>query len=71
MSGVSCATLTPSLLDLDDARRRLLADARPLATSERCPLDDALGRILAAPISARLAMPGADSVCPATRSLRW
>ncbi|SFH88259.1 gephyrin-like molybdotransferase Glp [Modicisalibacter xianhensis] len=61
MSCVSCATLTPGLLDLDEARQRLLAAARPLAASETCPLDAALGRILAAPVHARLAMPGADN----------
>ncbi|MDW5375642.1 molybdopterin molybdotransferase MoeA [Halomonas sp. HP20-15] len=58
---MSCDTLTPGLLDLDEARRRLLAAARPLTTSEPCPLDTALGRILAAPVVARLAMPGEDN----------
>ncbi|GAB3343091.1 gephyrin-like molybdotransferase Glp [Chromohalobacter beijerinckii] len=61
MSCVSCATLTPGLLDLEDARRRLLAAAHPPVARERCPRNAALGRILAAPISARLAMPGADN----------
>ncbi|MCT8468544.1 MULTISPECIES: gephyrin-like molybdotransferase Glp [Chromohalobacter] len=61
MSCVSCATLTPGLLDLEDARQRLLATARPLPPSEPCPLDAALGRVLAAPVSARLAIPSADN----------
>ncbi|GHB13203.1 molybdopterin molybdotransferase MoeA [Modicisalibacter luteus] len=61
MSCASCDTLTPGLIDLDDARRRLLADARPLTPSESCPLDAAPGRILAEPVNARLAMPGADN----------
>ncbi|WP_069385068.1 molybdopterin molybdotransferase MoeA [Halomonas caseinilytica] len=61
MSCVSCATSIPGLLDIEEARQRLLASARSLTASETCRLDVASGRILASPIHARLAMPGTDN----------
>jgi molybdopterin molybdotransferase len=48
------------LIDPEDARRLVLERARPLA-DEAVPLDDALGRILAADISSAAPVPGFDN----------
>ena len=50
----------PTLLSLEDARRRILADVQPLR-SEMLPLREALGRVLAADTTARLTMPPWDN----------
>lgn len=50
----------PGLLPPGEARRRLLAAALPVGGSERCPLDAALGRVLAAAPQAMLDLPPFD-----------
>ncbi len=45
-------------LPLEEARRRVLAALEPLPGSERLPLAAALGRVTAAPVRAREAVPG-------------
>jgi molybdopterin molybdotransferase len=49
-----------TLLSLDEARARMLADLAPLP-SERVTLDEALGRVLAAPVESHLTLPPWDN----------
>ena len=58
---MSCASLAKGLLDLEDARKRMIAAARPLTGEERLPLERAAGRVLAGDLVARLDMPGIDN----------
>lgn len=62
MSGCGCAeVITPGLLDLFDARARMIAAARPLRDSEQVGLAAAARRVLAEEVSATLDMPGVDN----------
>ncbi|APE30712.1 molybdopterin molybdenumtransferase MoeA [Halomonas aestuarii] len=57
-----CAEIvTPGLLDLFEARARMVEAARPVSGVERLALVDAAGRVLAAPALATLDMPGVDN----------
>ncbi|MBB3190384.1 gephyrin-like molybdotransferase Glp [Halomonas cerina] len=57
-----CAdVVTPGLLDLFDARARMIAAARPVAGRERLTLGNAAGRVLAEEVRALLDMPGVDN----------
>ena len=49
------------LVSFDDARAHLLAAAEPLAGVEHLPLDQAVGRILAASVRSDLDVPAADN----------
>ena len=51
--------MTPGLLSVAEARARILANLRPAGT-EIVPLAHAAGRVLAAPVLARLTQPPAD-----------
>ncbi|WP_416138465.1 gephyrin-like molybdotransferase Glp [Halomonas sp. HK25] len=62
MSGCGCAeVVTPGLLDLFDARARMIAAARPITGSERVGLGEAARRVLAEEVRATLDMPGVDN----------
>lgn len=62
MSGCGCAeVVTPGLLDLFDARARMIAAARPIRGSERMALAEAARRVLAEDAVAGLDMPGVDN----------
>ncbi len=62
MSGCGCAeVVTPGLLDLFDARARMIAAARPIRGSERVSLAEAARRVLAEDAVAGLDMPGVDN----------
>ncbi|MGJ7458735.1 molybdopterin molybdotransferase MoeA [Halomonas sp. RA08-2] len=62
MSGCGCAeVVTPGLLDLFDARARMIAAARPIRGSERVSLAQATGRVLVDEVRATLDMPGVDN----------
>lgn len=50
-----------SLLSIDAALANLLAAAIPLAETESCPADAALGRVLAAPLVAQVTVPPLDN----------
>ena len=50
-----------ALLPVPDARKRLLDRARPVIGTEALPLHDAAGRMLAAPLAARLTQPPFDA----------
>lgn len=52
---------TPGLWSLEDALQHLLTVARPLADQEVVPLDEALGRVLAAPVVSPITVPGWDN----------
>ncbi|MBR2512558.1 MAG: molybdopterin molybdotransferase MoeA [Halomonas sp.] len=57
-----CADIvTPGLLDLFAARRRLIDAATPLSGVETAPLEQAPGRVLAEAVVAPLDMPGVDN----------
>jgi len=57
-----CAdVVTPGLLDLFDARARMIKAARPIAGLERVALEAAAGRVLAEPARSTLDMPGVDN----------
>lgn len=49
------------MLDFDEARARLLAEARPVQDIERIPLIDALDRVLAEPIVSPITVPPLDN----------
>ena len=62
MSGCGCAeVVTPGLLDLFDARSRMIAAARPVDGTERVALAEAARRVLAEDVLATLDMPGVDN----------
>jgi molybdopterin molybdotransferase len=62
MSGCGCAeVVTPGLLDLFDARARLIAAARPVEGAERVALGEAARRVLVDEVRATLDMPGVDN----------
>ncbi|HEV2723035.1 MAG TPA: gephyrin-like molybdotransferase Glp [Thermoleophilaceae bacterium] len=48
------------LISIDEARRRVLAEVRPLA-AEAVPLEQALGRVLAAEVTSRVDVPPFDT----------
>ncbi|WP_108446417.1 gephyrin-like molybdotransferase Glp [Halomonas denitrificans] len=57
-----CAdVVTPGLLDLFEARARMVEAARPIAGLERVALEAAAGRVLAEPARSTLDMPGVDN----------
>jgi molybdopterin molybdotransferase len=57
-----CSELaTPKLMDLFDARAAMIEAAVAVRETERCPLSDAAGRVLAEPARATLDMPGVDN----------
>ncbi|SFT36316.1 hypothetical protein [Halomonas saccharevitans] len=57
-----CAdVVTPGLLDLFEARARMIKAARPIAGLERVALEAAAGRVLAEPARSTLDMPGVDN----------
>lgn len=53
--------VTPGLLDLFDARQRLIEAATPINTVEEVDLEQAAGRVLAETVVAPLDMPGVDN----------
>lgn len=53
--------MSEAMLSTDAARARLLAGARPLADTETVPADRALGRVLATPLTAAVAVPPLDN----------
>ena len=55
------ACAIPGLTPVDDALTQLLAAITPLQTHEEIPLDQALGRVLAAPVTSALNIPPADN----------
>ena len=55
------ACAVPGLTPVDDALTQLLAAITPLQTHEEIPLDQALGRVLAAPVTSALNIPPADN----------
>ncbi|QTF92961.1 gephyrin-like molybdotransferase Glp [Halomonas sp. BM-2019] len=62
MSGCGCAeVVTPGLLDLFDARRRMIEAARPVDGIETAALGEAYRRVLAEDVLATLDMPGVDN----------
>lgn len=62
MSVCGCTEIvSPGLLDLFDARTRMIAAARPVAGSERVALAAASHRVLAEDLLATLDMPGIDN----------
>ncbi len=62
MSGCGCAeVVTPGLLDLFDARGRMVAAARPVDGIETVALGEAYRRVLAEDLLATLDMPGVDN----------
>lgn len=62
MSGCDCSEVTTSgLIDLFDARARMVAAARPIAGAEQISLDDSVKRVLAEEVRASLDMPGVDN----------
>lgn len=62
MSGCGCAeVVTPGLLDLFDARARMIKAARPVDGRERVPLAEAARRVLAEDLLATLDLPGVDN----------
>lgn len=57
-----CADIvTPGLLDLFDARQRLIKAALPINAVEKITLDQSAGRVLAETVVAPLDMPGVDN----------
>ncbi|MFY0989226.1 gephyrin-like molybdotransferase Glp [Halomonas sp. C05BenzN] len=57
-----CAdVVTPGLLDLLDARARMIAAAKPVSGQQRLALGEAAGRVLAEDAVARLDLPGVDN----------
>ncbi|MBB3329635.1 molybdopterin molybdotransferase [Halomonas campaniensis] len=57
-----CAEIaTPGLLDLFDARARMIAAARPVEGTERVSLAQAAGRVAAEEVTASLDLPGVDN----------
>ncbi|MFO7647013.1 gephyrin-like molybdotransferase Glp [Halomonas campaniensis] len=57
-----CAEIaTPGLLDLFDARARMIAAARPVEGAERVPLAQVAGRVAAEEVTATLDLPGVDN----------
>lgn len=52
---------TPGLLDLFDARARMIAAARPVRGSERVALAQAAGRVVAEEVMASLDLPGVNN----------
>ena len=46
-----------STISLEEARRRLDADVRPIARTERVPLDAAAGRVAAADVASTIDVP--------------
>jgi len=55
------ACAVPGLTPVDDALTQLLAAITPLQPHEEIPLDQALGRVLAAPVTSALNIPPADN----------
>ncbi len=55
------ACAVPGLTPVDEALTQLLAAITPLQGSEDIPLDQALGRVLAAPVTSSLNIPPADN----------
>mgnify|MGYP001051279498 CR=1 FL=1 len=53
--------MSDAMLSVDEARARLLAGARGLAATETIPADQALGRVLAAPLVSGVAVPPLDN----------
>ncbi len=57
-----CAeVVTPGLLDLFEARGWMIGAARPIAGTQRLPLAEAAGRVLAEDLAAALDLPGVDN----------
>jgi molybdopterin molybdotransferase len=58
-------------MPVPEARARMLAAVAPLATTERVPLAEALGRVLAAAVVAEVDVPSADNAAMDGFALRW
>ncbi len=56
-----CTPATHGLKPYEEALEQLLDQARPVRETERLPLDQALGRVLAAPVEAAIDVPGWDN----------
>ncbi len=58
-------------MPVPEARARMLAAVAPLAATERVPLDQALGRVLAAAVIAEVDVPPSDNAAMDGFALRW
>ena len=61
MSDCGCGQLTAQPRPYDEAVAQMLAAARPLSETEFLPIEQALGRILAEPVSSTIKVPGWDN----------
>ena len=61
MADCGCDTAQAALMPYDEALRFLLDQARPLSETERLPLERALGRVLAEPVSSLVDVPPWDN----------
>jgi molybdopterin molybdotransferase len=61
MADSGCDTHQPALKPFDEARDYLLAQARTVSETERLPLTQALGRVLAEPVHSRVDVPPWDN----------
>jgi molybdopterin molybdotransferase len=61
MADCGCDTHQPALKPFDEARDYLLAQARTVSETERLPLTQALGRVLAEPVRSRVDVPPWDN----------
>ena len=61
MSDCGCAQVSGQLRCYDEAVAQLLDAAKPLTETETLPIEQALGRILAEPVSSSINVPGWDN----------
>lgn len=61
MSDCGCAQIPDQLRSYDDAVTLLLAAAKPITETENLPIEQALGRIIARPVSSTIDVPGWDN----------
>lgn len=62
---------SPELVSVDEALAQLVREATPVVETETLPLEQALGRVLAAPLSASLPVPAWDSSAMDGYALRY
>lgn len=61
MSDCGCAQIPDKLRNYDEAVTLLLAAAKPITETENLPVEQALGRIIARPVSSTINVPGWDN----------
>jgi len=61
MTDCGCSSHSHALKSVEEAQAFLLAHARPVAETERVAIEEALGRVLAAPIVSRIEVPPWDN----------